>query len=118
MILLVSFAGSGLLIAALAIPLALGNVPPNPWYGVRVRATRKDPRVWYYVNTRSGRDQISVGVINLVVPIALYYTAGLTETAYTYSCIGVLFASLGIMMARAMRYTRIATTRFDAVGGQ
>jgi len=114
MVLLVSFVGTGLLITALAIPLALGNVPPNLLYGVRVRATRHNVDIWYYVNERSGRDQIVVGVLNVIAPALLYILYDATEPTYAYACMGVLFASLVVMMVRSRRYIRTAQARFGA----
>lgn len=52
----------GLLLAALGIPLMLGRVPPNQFYGVRVASAISDPRVWYPINKRGGRDLLLIGV--------------------------------------------------------
>lgn len=38
----------------LAIPLILGLIPPNRWYGFRTARTLPDERVWYRVNTVGG----------------------------------------------------------------
>jgi hypothetical protein len=42
-----------LLVATL--PLALGLVPPNRWFGFRLPGARFDPRLWYEVNTLGGK---------------------------------------------------------------
>ena len=38
----------------LSIPLVLGWVKPNPWYGVRTRKTRSSPEIWYRANRIGG----------------------------------------------------------------
>ena len=110
--LLLMFVGTALLILGLAIPLALGNVPPNALYGVRVRATRRNPDVWYYVNGRSGRDLIVVGLVNIVAPIGFYYVADWPESTFVFLCMATLFLSLAVMSIRALGYTRTAVARF------
>ena len=48
--LFILFVCSGCLLAALSIPLIMGKIGPNPWYGFRVKCTLSDPVVWYAVN--------------------------------------------------------------------
>jgi uncharacterized membrane protein len=57
------FAGVSLLISALAVPLALGRIGPNAFYGVRLQATLADRRVWFEVNRIIGRELVCVGVL-------------------------------------------------------
>jgi len=56
------FAVTGLVLAALAVPLARGRVRPNAWYGLRVRATFASERVWYAANRASGRELFALGL--------------------------------------------------------
>ena len=42
-ILLIFYVGAGLLLRVLSVPLLLGKVGPNPWYGFRVRRTLENP---------------------------------------------------------------------------
>ena len=57
---------AGLLVGALAVPMVLGRVRPNPLYGLRTAATLADPEVWYPANRRSGWDLIGVGIVLMV----------------------------------------------------
>lgn len=50
----------------MAIPLALGLVPPNRLCGVRTRATLSDERLWYRANR--------VGGVSLIMSSAVYLT--------------------------------------------
>ncbi len=61
------FGVAGVLLIALGIPLALGRVGPNPWYGFRLPATLKHRDIWYAVNAQAGRDLIATGVLLLVM---------------------------------------------------
>ncbi len=38
----------------IAVPLILGKVPPNLWYGVRTRKTLSSPALWYKANRMGG----------------------------------------------------------------
>lgn len=62
-----TFIGVGLLIAALAVPLALGKVPMNRWYGFRTPRTVSDPRLWAPVNTMAGRTMIPMGAVYVLL---------------------------------------------------
>ena len=44
-----------LALLALALPLALGWVGPNPWYGLKPRRKTGDDALWYQVNRHAGR---------------------------------------------------------------
>jgi|SRR5579872_2734244 len=53
--LLILFTSSGLLLAALSVPLILHKIGRNPWYGFRVKKTLEDPAVWYPVNAYAAK---------------------------------------------------------------
>jgi uncharacterized membrane protein len=42
------------LFVAIACPLILGKVPPNPWYGLRTRRTMSSQALWYKANRMGG----------------------------------------------------------------
>lgn len=44
----------GGLVAGLSLPLILGWVPPNRWYGVRLEASFQSTALWYRINRRGG----------------------------------------------------------------
>jgi hypothetical protein len=52
---------AGFFLIALAVPLWLRRIPPNSLYGVRFRRTLADPKVWYDVNARAGRNLVVIG---------------------------------------------------------
>ena len=42
------------LLFAASLPLALGWVPPNRWYGFRLPGLQHDPALWYAINAVGG----------------------------------------------------------------
>ena len=72
---LAALVASGLILVGAGVPLMRRIVPPNRWYGVRLRSTLADERIWYAVNERTGRDLIVLGItvvfVSLGVPLVL-----------------------------------------------
>ncbi|HXR33670.1 MAG TPA: SdpI family protein [Verrucomicrobiae bacterium] len=56
-----------LLISVFAIPLVLGLIPRNRWYGIRTAQTLSDERVWYRSNRFAGWIFLFSGIIYLVI---------------------------------------------------
>jgi len=63
------FAAVGLLFIGLSIPLILGRVPPNHFYGCRTEKTLSDPEIWYEANRISGKDFLLAGVLVLAASL-------------------------------------------------
>jgi SdpI/YhfL family protein len=65
--------GPVLLVAS--IPMMLGWIPPNRFYGFRIPATLGSKAVWYAVNARFGRHIFVLGLamvlLEFVLPIAM-----------------------------------------------
>jgi SdpI/YfhL protein family len=95
-ILSVFFVCSGLILAGLSIPLIMGKIGPNPWYGFRVR--RSDPVVWYAVNTYSAKRLLIVGIATSLGSIILYFVPEIDVAVYSVACgviaVGGLIVSL------------------------
>lgn len=54
---------AGLSLMALSLPLIYQKVPPNHWYGFRVRKTLTDRRIWYAANRAAGLDLFLAGTL-------------------------------------------------------
>jgi uncharacterized membrane protein len=50
---------------ALSIPMVLGKIPPNRFYGFRTRKTLSNPEVWYRANRLAGIDLIVATLASL-----------------------------------------------------
>jgi uncharacterized membrane protein len=62
-----------LLILAVAIPLALGVIPPNGAYGIRTRTTLSDKAIWYPANRFGGLALMLAGGISLAIGLLVPY---------------------------------------------
>ncbi len=56
-----------LLMIGLSVPMVLGRIAPNPWYGVRTRKTLASKEVWYRANRLGGQYLIVATVIALAI---------------------------------------------------
>lgn len=105
-ILLLVFVCSGLLLAGLSIPLIMGKIGPNPWYGFRVERTLSDPEVWYAVNAYSAKWLLAVGIVNIVSAVALYFVPEIDVAVYASSCGAIAVAGLAVGLIQSFRLLR------------
>lgn len=96
------FPAAGLLLFLLGWPLALRRVKPNPLYGLRVRATMMDERVWYDANAVAGKDSMVFGALFTATALLLPWV-GVTESAYKATCITAMGAGLLVLTIRGWR---------------
>lgn len=89
-----------LLIALLAIPLALGWVPPNWVYGFRTLQSVKSPDVWYAANHRAGFIGLLFGLIGAILVAAVVRIPSISDAA-KISIAAVLTAFVAIAMTFA-----------------
>ena len=105
----VAFPLIGLVTLLIGWPLARRRVPPNRWYGVRLRATLSSPGVWYEANAVCGDDLVRLGLVLLVVALALLFVRGLPELGYVSICLAVFVVGSARATARAIRVVRRLT---------
>ena len=105
-ILLVFFVCSGIILAGLSIPLIMGKIGPNPWYGFRVRRTLSDPVVWYAVNAYSAKRLLVVGIVNTVSAVVLYFVPEIDVAAYSISCGVIAVAGIVVTLIQSLRFLR------------
>jgi uncharacterized membrane protein len=65
---------TGILYAAISLPLIAEKVKPNKWYGYRTRKTFANPRVWYLANKAMGFDMLLAGLAIALCPVLLILT--------------------------------------------
>jgi len=56
---------------AFSIPMVLGKIPPNRFYGFRTRKTLSNPEVWYSANRLAGIDLIIASLASLLASALL-----------------------------------------------
>jgi uncharacterized membrane protein len=97
---------SGLLLVALSIPLILGKIGPNPWYGFRVRKTLNDPAVWYPANSYAGKRLLVVGLIGSVFAVLFYFVPKIDLNTYAIGCATVTVGGLIVAVVQSFLYLR------------
>jgi uncharacterized membrane protein len=91
------FGLTGLVLIAVSVPMLLGRVPPNLWYGFRTSKTLSDERIWYEANRLSGRAGIVAGTLMVVLTglgAVLHWPLAVAPMVVFLLAIGVLVYSL------------------------
>jgi len=73
---------ASVLIIVPSIPLALGQVSPNPTYGFRIPETLSNSSIWYKANAYAGWLQISAGGFTLMLAVGLYFIRRVSLVVY------------------------------------
>ena len=69
-----------LLIGSLCIPLLLGKIPMNHWYGMRVSAAYRSNENWYRVNSWGARCFIAWSIALALLSISVLLSTSLNQT--------------------------------------
>ncbi len=105
-LLLVSF-GAGIALAGVGVPLLLGKVPPNPWYGCRTRKALSDERVWYAVNRVTGQDLILAGAVIVISALVVFaFGRSLAPDVAAAVMVSVILLSVAGMAAHSYKVSR------------
>ena len=103
----VVFAGLGLLMAILAIPMILGKVPPNSVYGFRTKQTISDPEIWYPANAYAGKWLLAWGVMMLAAALLLpWLLPDLTDDNYAALFVKITLGGLLVVVLMCWRYLK------------
>ena len=70
------FMAIGLLLAGLSIPLILGKVKPNPFYGFRTPKTMSSEAIWYPANRACGWGLLVGGLVTFMVSLLCLLLGG------------------------------------------
>ena len=100
------YAGGGLLLGLLSLPLMMRKIKPNPYYGFRVSATLENPEIWYTVNQYFAKRQLVAALIEIASATGLYYWPGITVDAYALSVLGVFVVTFSIAIIQGWRYIK------------
>ena len=104
--LLILFTSSGLLLAAISVPLILGKIGPNPWYGFRVKKTLQDRAVWYPVNAYAAKRLLVVGLGISINAAVLFFIPEIHLMGYALSCAGIGLGGLLVTVIQSFVYLR------------
>lgn len=98
------FLFSGLLLAALSIPMIMGKIPPNGLYGFRVKKTMDNPEIWYTVNVYSGKWLLAASLVQALAAVVAFYIPGITLDVYAYIVLAVWVVVFGVALTASIRY--------------
>jgi len=96
----------GILLAALAIPMALGRVPRNRWYGYRTPRTLADDRTWDVVNRVSGKGLVVGGILDAIMALVWGRVFADPESQKIANVV-----TLVVMIVTVMIWTEVTTRR-------
>jgi hypothetical protein len=102
--LLMMYIIGGLVLVLIAIPLYLEKIPPNVWYGFRVRKTLENPKIWYAVNKYSSVWFMAAGIALILVALGLALIPGINLDVYSLTCLAVFTIVFGAGMTFSVRY--------------
>lgn len=101
------FSISGIVYIVLGLPLLLGRVRPNTWYGARTMKTLSNDTIWYAVNRVCGRDLIAGGVAVLIACSAIVlFGQSLQPTNVAILLLAILVLSTIVMVVDCLRAQR------------
>jgi uncharacterized membrane protein len=106
-ILMALYVVGGLILIALAVPLVLRKIPPNPLYGFRIEWTREDPELWYSVNAYTGKWLVFVGACSVIGAIVLAFIPGINLVEYAFGCLAVFGAPFILALIQSIRFLRM-----------
>lgn len=106
---LLTIYGLGPFLVLITLPLALGKIPPNSFYGIRLPSIMEDPALWYPVNQGVGRDMVYLGLLQSAFMLVLGLGSsrwGLSqETAVNVSvALGAVWAV--VLLVRSLQWSR------------
>jgi uncharacterized membrane protein len=108
---LVLFVAAGLLLTVLSIPMVYRKVPPNSWYGFRVRATLENEDVWYPANEYAGKRLFWVGLSTVVSALVLFLLPIPNIGVYASAVGGIVVVGLVVTLVQNLLYLRTLTER-------
>jgi uncharacterized membrane protein len=83
-----------ILIALVSVPLILGLVPRNRFYGVRTRQTLGDDRIWYPANRLGGWMLLASSGLYLLISTVVPYEAPAASLAVWLLHLGAFLVSV------------------------
>lgn len=105
-ILFVVFQVSGLLLAALALPLIEEKIGPNAWYGFRLPGAFRDEKTWYAVNHFGGVRLAWSGLLIALAALVLYLVRSISIDQFALGMTAVAVLSLALTLAQTVRFMR------------
>lgn len=98
---IVCFLIFGLVFILTLIPLRLGRIPPNSFYGIRIPKAFESRELWYKVNAAGAGIMIVYGAAMLVVSVVLFLISSKIDLDSNVVLIG-LFSLITLAIAHVI----------------
>ena len=99
------YSGTGIFLAGLALPLILGRVPPNYWYGFRTSRTMNSTALWYAANRYAGWRLLAAGAAIVASAQIGLWMPGLDVDTYSWLCAVVALSALTFATLQSLWFT-------------
>ena len=97
---------SGLVLAAISVPLILGKIPPNGLYGFRVKKTMENPDIWYPVNAYGGKWLLVASLCMVSAAVGFAFIPGIAVDVYSNIILLVWVIIFTIVLVATFRYMK------------
>jgi len=91
---------AGLILTLWCIPLALGKIGPNFFYGIRTRAAYASEENWYRINRFGGKIFLSISCIMTLIGLAGFFVP--VEYLAVYDAAALIIFTISSFVATAM----------------
>jgi uncharacterized membrane protein len=106
-LILLMYAGLGVLLVVLSIPLILNKIKPNLWYGFRVVKTINNPEIWYKANHYAGVRLAVAGAVSALGAVAAYFLMPNADLeVYSFVVLGISLTALAVATVMSFIYLR------------
>jgi uncharacterized membrane protein len=103
---MILFTITGLVLAIIGMPLSMGKIPPNHFYGFRTRRTLSDPDIWYPANVYAGRLMTIGGLIISIAAPLLVVIPGIDLHTYSNGFAIVMLVVICVVTTLSLNYIR------------
>ena len=90
-----------LLFSAMCLPMALEMIGPNPFYGVRIEATRVSELEWYRINRVAGIAGVVAGIAGFCANLRIM-RSGVAAPRKQWAGLAVLLALTLVIVAASL----------------
>ena len=119
-VLIAVLAGVSVVLVLIGLPMALGKIPPNDWYGVRLPVTMRSRAAWDAANVQYGWWAVLAGVVSLPILFCGWYFGSSTFLIVLYMVVmlGPLLGGIAPCVLAAYRAEAREQTGEDVASKQ
>lgn len=103
----ITFTFLSILLIIVSIPLILNKIPPNLYYGFRLKKTLSNEEIWYKANKYGGKSLLAASLFTLIGCLILFLDKGrlFSDGASIFSFV-LLMVPIQISILLTLRYIK------------